>query len=82
MDEWTQISVLNVLTRYVRIHFVDPSPGTREAVLARVQQRSSAAASAASGPVKVKRRVVKKAFYSDEEGKLIGGGKEGDDGEM
>lgn len=80
MDEWTQISVLNVLTRYVRTQFADPAPGSRAAVLAQAQQRSSSSSATVpagaagaggrgGGAIKVKRRVVKKAFYSDEEGK-------------
>jgi hypothetical protein len=51
--------------RYVRTQFADPAPGQRAAVLARASQRSAAAQ---SGPIRIKRRVVKKAFYSDEEG--------------
>ena len=48
MDEWTQISVLNVLTRYVRTQFTDPAPGARAAVLAQAQQRASSSASGAA----------------------------------
>lgn len=64
----------NILSpRYVRTQFADPAPGQRAAVLARANQRSAAAQ---SGPIRIKRRVVKKAFYSDEEGRscLAGGG--------
>lgn len=78
MDEWTQISVLTVLTRYVRTQFCDPAPETRAVILAQAQQRASSSASGAAAVTAlegsgkrtqraIKRRVVKKAFYSDEE---------------
>ena len=50
----------------MRTQFADPAPGNRAALYAKAQQRSSAANT--GGPVKIKRRIVKKAFYSDEEG--------------
>uniref|UniRef100_A0A7S2SUN3 AP-3 complex subunit beta n=1 Tax=Rhizochromulina marina TaxID=1034831 RepID=A0A7S2SUN3_9STRA len=65
VDEWAQITILQVLTRYLRTQFGDPAPGMTEAARIRAQQRSQAGALAA--PRKIKRRVVKKAFYSDEE---------------
>lgn len=72
MDEWTQIAVLTVLTRYVRAHFTDPAPGLTQHTQAQAQAallaRASGGAGAAAGPVRIKRRVVRKAFYSDEEG--------------
>ena len=66
MDEWTQISVLEVMTRYLRNQFTDPAPGVVAAVRLQAKQRST---SAVKGRLEstVKRRVVKKAFYSDEE---------------
>lgn len=65
VDEWAQITILHVLTRYLRTQFSDPAPGATAAARARAQQRSQAGALAA--PRKIKRRIVKKAFYSDEE---------------
>lgn len=66
MDEWTQITVLEVLTRYSRNQFTDPAPGVAAAVKIRAKQRS---ASAVKGHISntVTKKVVKKAFYSDEE---------------
>jgi len=63
------------MTRYVRYQFTDPAPGVAAAVRMHAKQRSSAAikgqaALNMSGKKKnrfFKRRVVKKAFYSDEE---------------
>ena len=65
VDEWAQIIILKTLARYIRTQFVDPAPGAADAAKALAQQRSAAGAQAA--PRKVKRRTVKKAFYSDEE---------------
>ncbi|KAH8065834.1 hypothetical protein JL722_218 [Aureococcus anophagefferens] len=65
VDEWAQIIILETLARYIRTQFVDPAPGAADAAKALAQQRSAAGAQAA--PRKVKRRTVKKAFYSDEE---------------
>jgi hypothetical protein len=69
MDEWAQIQLIGLLSRYVRTQFCDPSPGARDARLANVASRSAASAGVAgqTAPRKIKRRVVKKAFYSDEE---------------
>eukprot|EP01034_Spumella_vulgaris_P021954 gene21954-28034_t len=78
MDEWTQVnscyngfdigastvSVLEVMTRYVRNQFTDPAPGVAAVVRLQAKQRSGAAV---KGRTTVKRRTVKKAFYSDEE---------------
>eukprot|EP01041_Mallomonas_annulata_P006874 gene6874-13937_t len=64
MDEWTQVPVLEVMTRYVRNQFTDPAPGVAAAVRLRAKRRST---SAVKGRNTVKRRVVRKAFYSDEE---------------
>jgi AP-3 complex subunit beta len=66
MDEWSQISCLEVLTRYVRNQFTDPAPGATAAARLQSKQRS---ASALKGKLDttVKRRIVRKAFYSDEE---------------
>ena len=66
MDEWTQVSVLEVLTRYVRNQFTDPAPGVAAAVRLQAKQRSSSAIKGRIGST-IKRRVVRKAFYSDEE---------------
>lgn len=65
MDEWTQVSVLEVMTRYIRNQFTDPSPGVQQAVRLRAKQRSTSAVKGRRNTIK--RRVVKKAFYSDEE---------------
>ena len=53
-----QITILSVLTRYLRSQFTDPAPAVRDALKAQAQQRSAAGAQAA--PKKVKRRIVKK----------------------
>lgn len=66
MDEWTQISVLDVMTRYLRNQFTDPAPGVLAAVRLQAKQRSMSAVKGRLGNT-IKRRVVKKAFYSDEE---------------
>jgi AP-3 complex subunit beta len=66
MDEWTQISVLEVMTRYLRNQFTDPAPGVVAAVQLQAKQRSTSAVKGRLGST-IKRRVVKKAFYSDEE---------------
>lgn len=63
MDEWTQVAVLDVMTRYIRNQFVDPAPGSTVAAKIQAKNRSSAAV---QGRIR-KRRVVKRAFYSDEE---------------
>ncbi len=66
MDEWTQITALEVMTRYCRNQFIDPAPGVAAAIKLRAKQRS---ASAVKGHISntVKRKILKKAFYSDEE---------------
>jgi AP-3 complex subunit beta len=66
MDEWTQITALEVMTRYCRNQFIDPAPGVAAAIKLRAKQRS---ASAVKGHISstVKRKIMKKAFYSDEE---------------
>ena len=66
MDEWTQVVALEVLTRYLRNQFTDPAPGVAAAARLQAKQRSTAAVKGHIGST-VKRRVVKKAFYSDEE---------------
>ena len=66
LDEWTQVSVLEVLTRYCRTQFTDPTPGMEAAMRLQAKQRSKSAAAGSIGKT-VKRRVVKRAFYSDEE---------------
>ena len=66
MDEWCQILTLHTLLRYARVQFVDPSPGASEALRVQAQQRAGAGLKAREVK-KIKRRVVKKAFYSDEE---------------
>lgn len=65
VDEWAQIVILDTLARYVRCQFVDPQPGSQQAAKALAQQRSGAGCKTA--PRRIKRRTVKKAFYSDEE---------------
>eukprot|EP01035_Chromulina_nebulosa_P018023 gene18023-23664_t len=66
MDEWSQISCLEVLTRYVRNQFTDPAPGATEAARLQSKHRSTSALKGRLGST-IKRRIVRKAFYSDEE---------------
>ena len=66
----TQVSALEVLTRYVRNQFTDPAPGIATAVKIQAKQRSIAAIRGqltSTNSTTIHRRVVKKAFYSDEE---------------
>jgi AP-3 complex subunit beta len=65
LDEWTQVSVLDVMTRYVRNQFLDPAPEVAMAAKIQAHHRSAAAVQGRTQPLK--RRVIKKAFYSDEE---------------
>eukprot|EP01038_Epipyxis_sp_PR26KG_P016913 gene16913-23210_t len=66
MDEWTQATVLEAMTRYVRNQFTDPSPGIAAKVRLQAKQRSTSAVKGRlSSTIKTKK--VKKAFYSDEE---------------
>lgn len=99
MDEWGQIIVIDVLTRYCRQFFEAPrGTGSAEAIdaerrvvrtlqasglpssntssaagldalvsMTNGSEHSSTAMPARIGPRKIKRRVVKKGFYSDEE---------------
>jgi vesicle coat complex subunit len=68
LDEWTQVPVLEMMTRYARQHFMDPSPGRAAAARQQAKNRStSASKSQLSSFTAVRRRVMKKAFYSDEE---------------
>ena len=77
VEGFFKVSVLEVMTRYVRNQFTDPAPGVAAAVKQSAKQRSVSAikgqaALASSGSRSgskrfFKRRVVKKAFYSDEE---------------
>lgn len=68
LDEWTQVPVLEMMTRYARKHFMDPSPGRAAAARQQAKNRSTAASkSQLSAFTAVRRRVMKKAFYSDEE---------------
>lgn len=69
MDEWSQISVLEVMTRYVRNQFTDPAPGVSAAARMQAKQRSTSAVKGRTGTT-VKRRITRKAFYSDEEDEL------------
>eukprot|EP00981_Chlorochromonas_danica_P008375 scaffold2163_cov158-Ochromonas_danica.AAC.10 len=67
MDEWTQVAALDVLTRYVRNQFQDPSPGSTEVQKLQARQRSTAALKGQT-TTSVRRKVKKQtAFYSDEE---------------
>jgi len=79
MDEWGQITTLDVLACYARVFFRRPRMGTAEAIDNEKRRKREPApspvASSTQGGValprrkqrtKVKRRVVKKAFYSDE----------------
>ncbi len=70
LDEWSQVAALDVLGRYCRQHFSDPAPGMAAASRLQAKQRSS---SAVVGQIRqtVKRRVVRKAFYSDEEDETV-----------
>jgi len=102
MDEWTQMSVLQVLTRYVRSQFVDPfapnngtkkkksknasdgseddlggifnfTSGGKENDEENEDESKSNSNEEGNGvdtiskTIKIKRRIIKKAFYSDEE---------------
>ncbi len=58
--------MLEVLTRYVRNQFTDPAPGAAAVARLKAKQRSTSAVKGRLSQA-VKRRVVKKAFYSDEE---------------
>ena len=71
LDEWTQIITLEVMCRYIRNQFTDPAPGVSAAVRLQAKQRSTSASK--GGNVighTIKRQVVRKAFYSDEEDEL------------
>ena len=60
--------MLHLLTRYCRNQFTDPSPGRAAAARLEAKNRStSASRGRLSTFTAVRRRVVKKAFYSDEE---------------
>ncbi|CAM9735029.1 unnamed protein product, partial [Hapterophycus canaliculatus] len=62
VDEWGQMAMLSALQRYVRNHFTNPQRGPR------IDEDQSKAAQGSNQPSKkVKRRVVKRAFYSSEE---------------
>jgi AP-3 complex subunit beta len=61
------MSTLDLLTRYVRNQFTDPALGVSAAVRLQAKQRSSSAVKGRVIGNTVKRRVVRKAFYSDEE---------------
>ncbi len=63
----TQIAALEVMTRYARNQFTDPAPGVSAAVRLQAKQRSASAVKGRSIGSTVKRRIVRKAFYSDEE---------------
>jgi AP-3 complex subunit beta len=78
VDEWGQILMLSVLSRYARVQFLDPDRGGASSSSAandglpllqhRQAPSSSRSSRAAAAPAsKSTRRVVKKAFYSDEE---------------
>lgn len=54
------------MTRYVRNQFTDPAPGVTAAVRLQAKQRSTSAVKGRIGHT-VRRRIVRKAFYSDEE---------------
>ena len=54
------------MTRYVRNQFTDPAPGLAAVSRLQATQRSAAAVKGRASQF-IKRRVVKKAFYSDEE---------------
>ena len=62
LDEWGQVTAINVLMRYARTQFVNP-------VFESKAGGADAAAFSADAPVKKPRRRkrIKKAFYSDEE---------------
>jgi AP-3 complex subunit beta len=68
LDEWTQVPLLDMMTRYAREHFMDPSPGRAAAARQQAKNRSTSASKGSlTAFTAVRRRVVKKAFYSDEE---------------
>jgi AP-3 complex subunit beta len=78
MDEWTQAPVLNLMTRYVRTFFTDPSSsGTSTGTSTKISSTSMGTSGSSNGQQgtttdtgrkTVKRRVMKAAFYSDDEG--------------
>ncbi|CAM9465489.1 unnamed protein product [Scytosiphon promiscuus] len=62
VDEWGQMAMLSALQRYVRNHFTNPQRGSS------TDETKSKAVQGSNQPSKkVKRRVVKRAFYSSEE---------------
>lgn len=71
LDEWSQISCLDVLARYLRNQFTDPAPGARTVAQHNVKIRSLSAIKGdqigSTSRITMKRTVVRKAFYSDEE---------------
>jgi AP-3 complex subunit beta len=70
LDEWTQIITLEVMCRYIRDQFLDPAPGVSAAVRLQVKQRSTSASKGSVIGNTIKRKIVRKAFYSDEEDEL------------
>ena len=68
MDEWTQVSVLDMMNRYVRNQFVDPAPDVQKERKPKQGTAGAGGAAAAKAERRKRRVVVKKAFYSDEEG--------------
>ncbi|CAM9328022.1 unnamed protein product, partial [Laminaria digitata] len=63
VDEWGQMAILAALQRYVRTHFTNPQRGSTKGEV----EGSKSAQDPNQPSKKVKRRVVKRAFYSSEE---------------
>jgi hypothetical protein len=66
-----QVIVLEILGRYAREHFSDPNPGRAAVVQLQAKQRSSSALLGGRIGQTIKRKFVKKAFYSDEEDETV-----------
>jgi hypothetical protein len=64
---FNKIEALQVMARYVRNQFTDPAPGVTAAVRLQAKQRSQSAIKGKVIGNTVKRKIVRKAFYSDEE---------------
>lgn len=79
LDEWTQVSVLNMMQRYVRSQFTDPhrrggSSSSRSKIASHVSDSLSISSSAtnvvsanASKTVKKPNKGMQKGFYSDDD---------------
>mmetsp|Transcript_2057 Transcript_2057/g.2972 ORF Transcript_2057/g.2972 Transcript_2057/m.2972 type:complete len:1094 (-) Transcript_2057:32-3313(-) len=71
IDEWGQIILLNVLAFYVRNHFTDPNRMKAKLSSDRNSVPISTPTVQTNQVKRTKRRVLKKAFYSDEEDESV-----------